>query len=107
MSYKYDGPHSSLSRTTSFSTAGYRILSIMSVVNGTSKKLVKEPLKYSGSLDGYKFFESTPVIGREYVDLKLMDLLKAPDADQQLKDLAITSSFPFRSCVRRVCSGNS
>lgn len=25
----------------------------------------KEPLKLSGALDQYKFFESTPVIGRE------------------------------------------
>ena len=44
------------------------------------------PLKYSGSLDSYKSVEVTPVIGREYPDIQLTDLL---NDDEKLKDLAI------------------
>lgn len=44
------------------------------------------PLKYLGSLDSYKSVEITPVIGREYPDVQLTDLLSD---DQKLKDLAV------------------
>lgn len=60
--------------------------------NGVQSKLIKEPLKYSGSLDKYKFIESTPIIGREYHDLQLTDLLKAPNRDVLVRDLAVTIS---------------
>lgn len=60
--------------------------------NGVKSKLIKEPLKYSGSLDNYKFFESTPIIGREYHDLQLTDLLKASNREVLIRDLAVTIS---------------
>lgn len=51
------------------------------------------PLTKSGALDGkFKFEETTPVIGREYSDVNIVDdLLNAPNADELIRDLAITS----------------
>ncbi|KAL4817405.1 hypothetical protein BDW67DRAFT_184070 [Aspergillus spinulosporus] len=55
----------------------------------TASGYIREPLKYSGSLDEYKSFDVTPIIGREYPDLQLTDILHD---DQKLRDLAITVS---------------
>ncbi|KAH8115458.1 taurine catabolism dioxygenase [Phellopilus nigrolimitatus] len=60
--------------------------------NGNSKAFVREPLVYSGSLDQFKSADVTPVIGREFPDVQLTDLMKSEDADAFLKDLAITIS---------------
>ncbi|KIV82676.1 hypothetical protein PV11_04770 [Exophiala sideris] len=49
----------------------------------------REPLKYSGSLDEYHRFDHTPVIGTEFPDLLLADILAD---DKKLRDLAITVS---------------
>ena len=51
----------------------------------------REPLKLSGALDHIKFFDSTPVIGREFEDVNIVELLNAPNSDKLLRDLAITS----------------
>ncbi len=51
----------------------------------------KEPLKLSGALDKYESFDVTPVIGREYVDADLAEWLRAPNSDELIRDLAITS----------------
>lgn len=51
----------------------------------------KEPLKLSGALDSFESFDVTPVIGREYVNVDLVELLHAPNSDELLRDLAITS----------------
>jgi hypothetical protein len=56
----------------------------------------KEPLKISGALDSIKSFDVTPVIGREFVDVNLKDLLRAPNSDDLIRDLAITSMI-YRS----------
>jgi len=50
------------------------------------------PLKYSGSLDQYKSFEVSTVIGREFPELQVADLLTAPNSDELIRDLAITIS---------------
>jgi hypothetical protein len=55
----------------------------------------KEPLKLSGALDQFEHFDVTPVIGREYSNVKLHDLLRAPNSDELLRDLAITSKPPL------------
>ncbi|KAJ5259385.1 hypothetical protein N7478_012366 [Penicillium angulare] len=56
------------------------------------------PLKASGALDQFEFEETTPVIGREYPTLNIVDdLLNAPNADELVRDLAITSVVFFRS----------
>ncbi|KIH88704.1 hypothetical protein SPBR_07376 [Sporothrix brasiliensis 5110] len=54
----------------------------------------KEALKLSGALDQFKSFDVTPVIGREFAgpDVDLAAWLRAPNADELLRDLAITIS---------------
>ncbi|GAP89585.1 putative alpha-ketoglutarate-dependent sulfonate dioxygenase protein [Rosellinia necatrix] len=52
----------------------------------------REPLKLSGALEQFKYFDSTPVIGREFVDVDLAEWLRAPNSDELLRDLAITIS---------------
>jgi len=54
-----------------------------------SKNTLPAPLKYSGSLDQYASFDVTKVIGREYPDLQLSDILHD---DAKIRDLAITVS---------------
>jgi hypothetical protein len=51
----------------------------------------REPLKLSGALDQFESFDVTPIIGREFVDVNLADWIKAPNSDELLRDLAITS----------------
>jgi hypothetical protein len=55
----------------------------------TAKNPVTKPLEYSGSLDGYKSFDVTNVIGREYPEANLLEILKD---DAKIRDLAITVS---------------
>lgn len=59
--------------------------------------LLHKPLKYAGSLDSFKSFDVTPVIGREFPDVQLTDLMKSESSDALLRDLAITSIFFFSS----------
>ena len=60
--------------------------------NGYSTKQHREPLKLSGALDQFSYEETTPVLGREYLNVNIVhDLLKAENADGRLRDLAITS----------------
>lgn len=55
----------------------------------TAASPLTKPLKYSGSLDEYKSFDVTNVIGREYPEASLLDILKD---DEKIRDLAITVS---------------
>lgn len=57
-----------------------------------SSKYIHEPLKYSGTLDSYEYFEVTPCLGREYPKLSIRDMLKAPNSDDMIRDLAIIIS---------------
>lgn len=51
-----------------------------------------EPLKPSGALDAFEHFEVTPVIGREYPKVNLVnDVINAKNPDELIRDLAITS----------------
>lgn len=52
----------------------------------------RAPLKLSGALDHVKSFDVTPVIGREFEGVDLAAWLKAPNSDELLRDLAITST---------------
>lgn len=52
----------------------------------------KEPLKLSGALNQFKQFDVTPVIGKEFIDVDLAEWLRAPNSDELLRDLAITST---------------
>jgi hypothetical protein len=48
-------------------------------------------LKYAGSLEKYTYADVTPVIGRQFEDLQVRELLKADD--QVYRDLALTSGL--------------
>ncbi|KAK1973545.1 TfdA family taurine catabolism dioxygenase TauD [Colletotrichum cereale] len=52
----------------------------------------KEPLKPTGALDRFEHFDVTPVIGREYPTVDLKELMRAPNSDELIRDLAITIS---------------
>lgn len=59
--------------------------------NPVARPRLSKPLVYSGSLDSFKSADVTPVIGREYEGLQVVDLLKADD--QVIRDLAVTSKY--------------
>lgn len=72
----------------------------------------REPLKLSGALDSFESFDVTPVIGREFPSANLVEWLNAPNSDELLRDLAITSepiplppplstNFDDRLCLAR------
>jgi len=52
----------------------------------------RQPLGYRGKLDEFNSFDVTPVIGKEFPDAKLVDWLRAPNSDELLRDLAVTST---------------
>jgi hypothetical protein len=61
--------------------------------NGQSKEppqLRRQPLKNSGSIAHLGYVDVTPLIGREYPDAKIKDILYASNSEDQLRDLAIT-----------------
>ena len=51
----------------------------------------KEPLQLQGVLDQYDSFDVTPIIGREFPAANLKEWLEAPNSDELLRELAITS----------------
>ena len=52
------------------------------------------PLKLSGALDQFESFHSTPSIGTEFPKANLVHWLKAPNSDELIRELAITSTVP-------------
>ena len=58
-----------------------------------------QPLKLSGILDSYESFDVTPVIGKEFPTANLVDWLNAPNADDLIRDLAITSMSAVILCT--------
>lgn len=59
----------------------------LAATNASAKPWVKN----TGALDQYEHFEVTPVIGREYTSINLVELLEAPNSEELLKELALTS----------------
>jgi hypothetical protein len=57
----------------------------------------REPLQLKGVLEQYESFDVTPVIGREFKDVNLKEWLRAPNSDDLIRDLAITSKSPDTS----------
>jgi hypothetical protein len=51
----------------------------------------KEPLKVSGALPS-NYFEVTSIIGREYPDVQISELMTSPRRDEYIRDLAITGT---------------
>jgi hypothetical protein len=64
----------------------------------------REPLKLSGALDHIKYFETTPAIGREFENVDLVELLRAENSDELLRDLAITSKSLLQSEAKVVAN---
>lgn len=63
---------------------------VVPVVNKTAAH--REPLQLSGAIDSFEHFDPTPVIGREFPTANLVDWLNAPNSDELIRDLAITST---------------
>ena len=54
------------------------------------------PLQLSKSLDAFQKADLTPLIGTEFArGTQIVDLLKAPNADDLIRDLAILGMCPF------------
>ncbi len=49
-----------------------------------------KPLTNSHSLDKWSHQDLTPVIGREFLDLQVVELLESTDSDRLVTDLAVT-----------------
>lgn len=62
---------------------------IKDVGNESTQEDFLGPMLYSGSLDEYKSFDVTQVIGREFPELQLSEIL---NDDTNLRDLAITGT---------------
>jgi hypothetical protein len=62
-------------------------------VNGhQNSNTVTLPLAPNGSLDSYNKIDLTPVIGREFPTANLVDMMNAPNSDELLTELALTST---------------
>ncbi len=57
-----------------------------------SARATTKPLQRTGALDKYEYIESTPVIGREYKNVQLVDLLNADNSDELIRELSIIST---------------
>jgi hypothetical protein len=65
-------------------------------------RIYPEPLTLSGALDNFKYEETTPVIGREFIGVDIVDdILNAENANERLRDLAITSTQTPQGCSPR------
>ena len=51
-----------------------------------------QPLKLSGALDQFESFRVTPCIGTEYPKANLVEWLRAPNSDELIRELAVTST---------------
>jgi hypothetical protein len=82
-----------LSAFYSFEYENHPRHSFTMAANGT--KSHPSPLTKSGALDKqFKYEEATPVVGREYPEVNIVDdVLNAPNADELIRDLAITSKL--------------
>lgn len=82
---------------TSFATMSTTTMTVQHAITLQAEEPVKqqwEGLSLSGALDRFKYEEATPVIGREYVDVNLVnDIINAENSEELIRDLAITSMF--------------
>lgn len=65
------------------------------IVPEVAEKNQWQPLQLSGALADIENFDMTPVIGREFPSASLAEWLQAPNSDELLRDLAITSTSPL------------
>ena len=69
--------------------------------HGEHSKNYQQPLKLSGALDQFESFRSTPCIGTEFPAANLVEWLRAPNSDELIRDLGITSMVPSDHSVTR------
>ena len=62
-----------------------------------SKSGLSIPLKLSGALESFKKFDLTTVIGTQFENINLTEILHSSDCDLILRDLAITSKYYLRT----------
>lgn len=63
------------------------------VVPVATKGKVAAPLQTTGALKDLESVEISPSIGREYPKADLAELLRAPNSDELIRDLAVTSKY--------------
>lgn len=51
------------------------------------------PLQLSGALDQWEQHDLTPLMGTEFGDINLTEILLSPSCDQIIRDIAITSKY--------------
>lgn len=62
--------------------------------NANGETPFPQPLQPSGALEQFAYEDITPVIGREFPHLNVVDdLLNSPNADAMIRDLAIASKI--------------
>ena len=71
-----------------------------SAETSTPAQYPREPLQLKGVLDQYESFDVTPVIGREFKNADLKEWLRAPNSDELIRDLAITSESQLKLSPR-------
>ncbi|KAK5170624.1 uncharacterized protein LTR77_005213 [Saxophila tyrrhenica] len=57
---------------------------------------IELPMKPNGSLDDYKYNDLTPCIGREFPTANLVDMMNAPNSNELIAELALTSMENLR-----------
>ena len=57
----------------------------------TNGAAIKFPMESNGSLDNYNNIDLTPCIGREFPTANLVDMMSAPNSDELIAELAMTS----------------
>lgn len=78
-------------------------MSADTTVNDNGQTEFPAPLQASGALDKYEHEDITPVIGREYPHLNVVnDLLDSPDGDELIRDLAIASNMTFFLTIQTI-----
>lgn len=85
-----------MSSTVVLSTATQELPQILSKLD---LKGAAVPLTLGNSLDSIEKTDITPLIGTEFKDVQLSQLLKSENANQLIKDLAITSEWTMSSCI--------
>ena len=60
------------------------------------------PLKLSGALKSFKQFDLTTVIGTQFEDINLTEILHSSECDQIIRDIAITSMHYLLSHYHQV-----
>lgn len=82
-------------------TSDIPVHSLPSEEGSIKSKSFPKPLSLSGALEKFEYEDTTPVIGREFIGVNIVDdLLHADNADQLLRDVAITSKPSMFSTCR-------